>query len=106
MIEPVLHRILIKPEDVQQTKYKTEIPGFVVAGDQKDREQKGVDRGTVVRCGPTAFNDYNSANPLNVGDEIVFAKFAGKEVVDPESPDEKFVLINDEDVIAILKKGS
>lgn len=106
MINPVLHRILVKPEDVEQTKYKTEIKGFVIAGDQKDREQKGVDKGIVVAFGPTVFSDYNTENPLKVGDAIVFAKFAGKEVQDPESPDEKFVIINDEDVVAILKNGA
>ncbi len=102
-IQPITHRILVKPEDVSETKYKTEIKGFVIAGDQKEREQKGVDKGTVLRMGPTAFLDYDTVNPLSVGDTIVFAKYAGKEVEDPEFPDEKFVLLNDEDVIAIVR---
>lgn len=106
MIEPLTHRILIKPEDVEQTKYKTEIKGFVIAGNTKEKEQKGVDKGEVVSFGPTAFRDYNTNNPLTPGDTVVFAKFAGKEVIDPEDPDAKFVIINDEDVIAILKNGA
>lgn len=105
-IECLTHRVLIKPEDVEQTKYKTEIKGFVIAGDTKDKEQKGVDKGVVAGFGPTAFRDYNIDNPLTIGDTVVFAKFAGKEVVDPENPDERFVVINDEDVIAILKNGA
>ena len=103
-IQPITHRILVRPDNVLQEKYKTDIPGFVVAGDQKDREQKGVDSGTVVSCGPTAFEDYHTPNPLHHGDKIVYAKFAGKPVVDPDAPDVQYVLLNDEDVIAIVTK--
>lgn len=105
-IEVLSFRILIKPLDVIQEKYKTSIEGFVVAGDQKDREQKGVDIGTVVSIGPTAFVDYKLTEcPIAPGDQIVFAKFAGKPVVDPDCPDQAFVVINDEDAIAIIRKS-
>lgn len=104
-IECISFRILIKPVDVLQEKYKTSIEGFVVAGDQKDREQKGVDVGTVVSFGPTAFKDYGIDNPIAPGDTVVFAKFAGKPVVDPDCPEQAFVIINDEDVIAIVRKN-
>lgn len=103
-IEVLTFRILLKPIDVIEEKYKTSIEGFVIAGDQKDREQKGVDVGTVVACGPTAFNDYKVKCPLSPGDLIVFAKFAGKPVVDPDCPEQAFVVINDEDAIAIIRK--
>lgn len=102
-IDVIGFRILVKPDNVMESKkYKTDIPGFVVAGQEKDREQQAVDKGTVVACGPTAFADYKFENPLKAGDHIVFAKFAGKEVVDPET-DEKFVIILDEDVVAIMR---
>ena len=104
-IEVLTFRILIKPVDVIQEKYKTSIPNFIVAGDQKDREQKGVDIGTVVSVGPTAFNDYKVECPVAPGDQIVFAKFAGKPVVDPDCPEAQFVVINDEDAIAIIRKN-
>lgn len=105
MIEPITFRILVKPVDVLDKEYKTSIPGFQVAGTEKDRHQAGVDEGTVVSMGPTAFADYKVDNPLKVGDTIVFAKFAGKPVVDPEDRSTKYVLINDEDVVAIIKNG-
>lgn len=101
-ISVVTFRILVKPDDVLEKKYKTEIKGFVIAGMEKEREQQAVDVGTVVNIGPTAFKDYDVENPLSVGDKVVYAKFAGKEVVDPET-DEKFLVINDEDVVAILR---
>lgn len=101
-IEVFGFRILVKPHDVMKSEYKTDIPGFVVAGKEKEREQQAVDKGIVVAFGPSVFNDYSFDNPLTVGDNIVFAKFAGKAVTDPET-DEKFVIINDEDVVAILR---
>jgi co-chaperonin GroES (HSP10) len=102
-IEVIGFRILVKPDNVMESKkYKTDIPGFVVAGQEKDREQQAVDKGVVVSLGPVAFEDYKFENPLKVGDHIVFAKFAGKEVTDPET-EEKFVVILDEDVVAILR---
>lgn len=101
-IEVVTFRVLVKPDDVLEKKYKTEIKGFVIAGMEKEREQQAVDSGIIVGMGPTAFKDYDTANPLSVGDKVVYAKFAGKEVVDPETQ-EKFLVINDEDVVAVLR---
>lgn len=102
-IETVGFRILVKPDNILEDKrYKTSIPGFEIAGQEKAREQQAVDKGIVVSMGPAAFEDYKFDNPLKVGDHIVFAKFAGKEVVDPET-EEKFVIILDEDVVAIMR---
>lgn len=104
MIEPITFRIIVKPEDVLEKKYKNDIPGFVIAGQEKEREQQAVDKGWVVSIGPTAFKDYGVDSPVKVGDYIVYAKFAGKSVEDPETG-EKLLICNDEDIIAILKNG-
>lgn len=101
MIKVIGFRILVKQDDVATTTYKTSIPGFEIAGGDKKREQVAMDKGTVEQLGPTVFEDYKFANPLKVGDRIVFAKFAGKEVTDPAT-DEKFVIILDEDVVAVI----
>lgn len=101
-IEVVTFRILVKPDNVEEKEYKTTIKGFVVAGEEKERKQQAVDSGKVVAMGPVPFKAYDTPNPLTVGDTIVYAKFAGKEVADPETG-EKFVVINDEDVVAIVR---
>jgi co-chaperonin GroES (HSP10) len=102
-IELVGFRVLVKQDNILEDKrYKTSIPGFEIAGQEKAREQQAVDKGIVQAVGPAAFDDYKFDNPLKVGDHIVYAKYAGKEVVDPET-DEKFVIILDEDVVAILR---
>lgn len=102
-IEVIGFRILVKPDNILESKqYKTTIKDFVIAGQEKEREQQAVDKGIVVQMGPAVFDDYKFDNPLQPGDHIVYAKFAGKEVVDPET-EEKFVIILDEDVVAITR---
>jgi co-chaperonin GroES (HSP10) len=111
MIEPVLHRILIKQFDVTEkdkTFQSAKSAGIILAGTQMDREQAAVDRGTVVALGPTVFKDFGADVSVNVGDDIVFARHSGKTVRDPEQADDdntKYIVINDEDVIAILRKN-
>jgi len=109
MIEPVAHRLVVKPFDITEADdiYKSaKASGLILSGEDKlRREQAAVDRGTVVSLGPTVFHDFHCPNSIEVGDEIVFAKYAGKEVEDPDTK-EKLTIINDEDVVAIIRKGS
>lgn len=105
MIIPVLHRLVIKQDSLEEKDemYKRakaaniEIPHL----NEKDREQAAIDTGTVVSIGATAFRDFGADTPpVKVGDVVVFAKYAGKTVKDPEDG-KKYVLLNDEDVICV-----
>jgi co-chaperonin GroES (HSP10) len=49
------------------------------------------------------FKDFGADNPLRIGDRVVFAKYGGKAIFDPDSKI-KYVALNDEDVIAIVTK--
>lgn len=110
MIEPVIHRILVKQLDVTQedkTFKSARAAGLILDHEHMKREQAAVDRGEVLAWGPTVFRDFGGDNPLEVGDVIVFARHSGKTVRDPDQDDgdeTKYILINDEDVIAILRK--
>lgn len=113
MIEPVLHRILVKQLNViEEDKVfrSARNSGLVLPEDgQMKREQAAVDRGVVLAKGPTFFRDWNGADPesVQIGDEIVFARHSGKAVRDPDQADDDktvYILLNDEDVIAILRK--
>lgn len=105
-IQPVTFRIVIKPfniDEKDEAYMAAKRMGLDLSLEKtKIREQQAVDRGTVVSFGPAVFEAYNTPNPLAVGDEIVYAKHAGKEVEDIYTK-EKFVLINDEDVVAIFR---
>jgi co-chaperonin GroES (HSP10) len=72
-----------------------------------------LDRGTVVQVGSDAFKAFFfNSNPHQdssafepwcaVGDLIAFAKYSGKFLEDPEDGS-KYIVINDEDVVAVLK---
>lgn len=108
-IKPILHRILVKPDDIMEKDVhlrKAKELGLIVHRDEQDREQAAVDEGTVVDFGPTVFRDFGSDNPIKVGDKVVYARYAGKPIVDPDD-EVKYVALNDEDVIAIItKKGA
>lgn len=109
MILPVTHRILVKPVQIQEkdeTFKRAKQSGIIIPEESKEmkREQQGVDEGTVLAFGPTVFQDFGTENPLKVGDTILYARHAGKAVKDPDDG-EDYLVLNDEDVVCILKKG-
>ena len=106
-LEIVGHRLLIKPDPV---KDQIDVPeglkegGFEVVKpvDLERREAAGTQIGTVIQVGPTAFRAFDGNDPnwkpwCKPGDRIIFARYAGKFVEDPETK-ERFFVINDEDV--------
>jgi co-chaperonin GroES (HSP10) len=106
-IRPFNNKLIIKPYKITETDsvYKSAIAAGIQLPDEdkRKREQAAVDQGTVVAVGPTVFSDFGCPGTVAVGDEVVFAKYAGKEIVDPDTG-ETFTAINDEDLVAILKK--
>lgn len=103
-IKPILHRILVKPdqlEDKDEAFKKARSAGIIIHRDEREREQAAIDTGMVVEVGPTAFKDFGTDSPIKKGDFVCYAKYGGKAIVDPAT-NEKFVALNDEDIIAIL----
>ena len=109
MIEPVTHRLVVRPYKITEVDavYKSALAAGIQLPDEdkRRREQAAVDQGTVVAIGPTVFKDFNAEGTIKVGDKIVYAKYAGKEVEDPETK-EMLTIINDEDICAIIRKGN
>lgn len=105
MILPILHRIIVrqdKLEEKDETFKRAKSAGLIVEFDEKKREQAAIDTGTVVKIGSTAFRDFGADSPVEIGDYVVFAKHAGKTIVDPEDKDTVYVALNDEDIICKL----
>jgi co-chaperonin GroES (HSP10) len=102
MIEPLGHRLLVKPDDILETDevYKKATASGIVLADHDDRkrEQAGMDRGTVILIGQSAFRDFGTTAWCDVGDYIAYARHAGKWVKDPET-NVDYLIINDEDVV-------
>ncbi len=109
------HRVLIKVEKLEEVDsvYRgAKRAGIVFAEDHDEhrRNQANLDRGTVVAVGPDAWKAFfHNSNPdggtfepwCAVGDFIAFAKYSGKNLEDPETK-EMYIVINDEDVVAVL----
>jgi co-chaperonin GroES (HSP10) len=101
MIIPVLHRILVKQdklEEKDETFKSAKAAGIVFAQlNEAQREQAAVDTGKVVAIGGTAFKDFGTSSPIEAGDYVVFARHAGKIVKDNDGTE--YVALNDEDII-------
>lgn len=106
MVEAIIHRIVVKPDTLEQVDevYKrAKEAGIAIAElDEIRMERNAVDRGTVVQVGPTAFIDYHGVDVVKPGDYIAYAKYAGKTVKDFDGTD--YLIINDEDVVCKLIK--
>ncbi len=111
-------RLLIKPKSLNDV-LQADVPeflkegGFEVALPQKMEKmvESATIEGEVVSVGPWAFKAYfRSTNgeqfecPVKVGDEITYARYAGQEWIDPDT-EEKYTVLNDEDVHCIKVKG-
>ena len=100
MIIPTGYRILVKPDNVEQITKS----GIVLVTDEK-LERPAQHVGTLVSVGKQAWKafskTYDGEPWAYVGDRIIYSKYAGKFVKDPETQEE-FVIMNDEDVVAII----
>jgi co-chaperonin GroES (HSP10) len=107
MITPLLHRIIVLQNKLEETNkdYVRAAQAGLIIPDHPDktRAQAGVDTGTVVAIGPTAYRDFNTETPIKVGDTVAFARFSGKTVVDP-TDEVEYVALNDEDIVVKLTK--
>ena len=104
-IKPILHRILVLPDSIEDKDpnfAKAKAVGIITDFKERDREQAAIDTGKVISFGETVFRDFNvETNPLTVGATVVYARYAGKVIEDPVDK-VKYVALNDEDIIAII----
>lgn len=103
------HRILVRADkavEIDPIYAKAKAAGFELMEDTRGMrlEQNAVDKGVIVSIGETAWKDFGGKPWAKVGDYIAFAQHAGKFLEDPFTK-EKFVAINDEDLIAVLTEG-
>lgn len=102
------YRLLVKPKPIQRES----AGGIIISvdGTQADRlEQSGNQMGTVISIGHTCWKggpkDIVQDPWCVMGDEIIYSKHAGRFVFDPET-EEEYLIINDDDVLLITKKGT
>lgn len=104
MIKPILHRILVKPdniEDADDVIRSARAAGIDVQLDK--REQAAIEIGTVVDLGSTCYHEFGTTaheQGIFIGSRVTFAKYSGKGVKDGE---DKYLMMNDEDVIGVIE---
>ena len=108
MIKVLLHRVAVKPFDFtdwdEGRKRLKELGWEIPQTEREVRAQASVDVGTVVEIGPTAFDGLTKEVPIKVGDVVSYVKNAGKLVKNPVKDNEEVVVLNDEDLIAVITK--
>ncbi len=94
MLRPLGDRVMI---EVAQEEEKT-IGGIVLASAAKERPQTG----TVVAVGEgrTLDNGELAAVPVNVGDTVLFEKYAGSEV---KYDGKEYLIFSAKDIVAIVE---
>jgi co-chaperonin GroES (HSP10) len=100
-------RILVKPDPVEEVYGESKI---VIVHEDVKRERAKQEYGTVLAMGPMAFKgikgyDYEIYGDwVKVGDRVLYAKYSGRFVMDPDNPEENLVALNDEDIILQIEE--
>lgn len=105
MLKPLGNRILVKPDEIK----KQTASGIVIEYGANEKLEEGARiTGTVVAVGDLCWFDYPDwpNRPwCKVGDRVFWAKYAGKQVVDPDTQ-EKYVALNDEDIVVGVESAN
>lgn len=109
------HRVVVKPYSIEEHDkvFKSaKAAGIELLGQDERRQQTAVDRGTVIEIGPTAFYAFHPSNHpepfqpwCKPGDLIGYTKNAGKYIKISDNPEQHVLVINDEDVVAVLEEA-
>lgn len=92
------YRVLVKPDPIEET-----INGFIMVNDKK-LERAGQIIGTVIEVGALCWTNHIDPAPwCEVGDLVLYSRYAGKFVNDPNT-NEEFVILNDEDIICTVHR--
>ena len=88
-VEPLGSRVLIKVLDEGESKTAS---GIYVPETAKEKPQEGI----IVAVS----QDENEEIPVEVGDKVLFAKYAGTEI---KLEDKKYLILKESDILAILE---
>ncbi len=105
-IIPSTYRILVRQENYEETDEvfrSAQRAGIEIIKDKAVRYQESVDVGVVIAVGPDVWSTFKGPGAV-VGDKVVFAKHSGKKVEDPTDKNTHYVVLNDEDIVAVIKE--
>lgn len=95
MLKPLLDRVLLKKLEEE----KVTSSGLVISETNKEVPNTGL----VIAVGPGKIDDKGNKIEMNVkeGDTVIFKQYTGTEV---EHKNEKYVIVEMKDVLAIVEK--
>lgn len=93
MIKPLGDYVLLEKKEAEK-----KVGSIILTSDKK----KNGNVGTVVSTGPGTLNEKGELTPMNVkaGDEVIYRDYSG---TDYEDGEKKYLLIKQEDIIAIIE---
>ena len=108
-VEVCGHRVLLKASFDSNEIQSGALKGFKMETDEMhDRSKAATITGVVAAVGPMAWKAFDYERPgwkqwAEVGDTVIFAKYAGKYIT---VKDETYIIINDEDIQAVLMEDN
>jgi len=98
IIYPVDQYLLVRLPKIEE---KT-AGGIILMDSQINSEQSGTDTGEIIKLGAAAIVQYNGDAVANIGDSVMFQKYAGYMLYGTD--DEVYRLVLDKDIIAVFPK--
>ena len=93
-IQPLGKRVLIKPDEFEETT-----SGGLVLPPSASEDQKS-ETGKVVKLGKGKIDGKEITFDLSIGDRVYFKKYSPDEILLDE---EKYFLLNTDDILAVIK---
>jgi chaperonin GroES len=92
-LKPLADRVVVQPLEAEE-KTKS---GIVIPDTAKEKPQEA----KVVAVGPGAYDEEGNRKPMsvNVGDVVIFGKYAGTEV---KVDGEKYLILRESDLLAVI----
>jgi chaperonin GroES len=93
-LRPLGDRVVVRPSDREETTKS----GIVLPDTAKEKPQ----RGAIIAAGEGRRDDDGNRIPMDVqvGDEVLFAKYAGTEF---KLDDEEYLILSEKDILAIVQ---
>ena len=104
------YRLLVKPDNFN-SEHKVEGTDIVLEIAHNEKEKKAtMTTGVIMDIGPLAWADYNKNMEKNipwakVGDHVMYSRYGGKRIEDPETLEE-VILLDDGDVLCKIEENS
>ena len=94
-LQPLGDRLIVEVLDEEETT----VSGIVLPDTAKEKPQ----RGEVIAAGQGRLNDKDERMPMDVkvGDQVLFAKYAGTEF---KLDDEELLILSEKDILAIVSE--